>query len=280
MTLVLSAYQVEPALRARQQGRRTLEVSPDLGLTRSAVEITPDGLAFADGECLTWEDAAAIAAAPTKCFIVDRGATRAIEAYSEATSRAYSLMPTAGAPTLLVSGIAMHRIKGTEPRADTLTKVRAIGPVGGSVLDTATGLGYTATEAARTAERVVTIELDPAVLEVARLNPWSRGLFGNLRIEQLVGDSAELVSALGSGTFSRVIHDPPTMSLAGQLYSREFYAELCRVLRPNGRLFHYVGDPESRSGSSVTRGVVRRLLEAGFTRIVRRPEAFGLVAYK
>ena len=85
--------------------------------------------------------------------------------------RAYSLMPTEGAPTLLVWGIPMHRIKGTNPQRDTLTKIQAIAPVAGRVLDTCTGLGYTAIEAARTAEQVVTIELDPTVLEVARLQP-------------------------------------------------------------------------------------------------------------
>lgn len=31
---------------------------------------------------------------------------------------------------------------------------------------------------------------------------------------------------------------------------------------------------------TVTRGVLRRLQEAGFTRLVKRPEAFGVVAYK
>lgn len=45
-----------------------------------------------------------------------------------------------------------------------------------------------------------------------------------------------------------------------------------------GRLFHYIGDLESRSGGRVAKGVVRRLREIGFTRIHRRPEAFGVVA--
>jgi hypothetical protein len=69
-------------------------------------------------------------------------------------------------------------------------------------------------------------------------------------------------------------------SLAGELYSGEFYRHLYRVLARKGRLFHYVGDPDSRSGRNVTRGVVRRLQEAGFGRVVRKPRAFGLVAYK
>jgi predicted methyltransferase len=52
------------------------------------------------------------------------------------------------------------------------------------------------------------------------------------------------------------------------------------VMQRKGRLFHYVGDLNSRSGRNVVKGVARRLQEAGFSRIVRKPEAFGVVAYK
>jgi hypothetical protein len=174
----------------------------------------------------------------------------------------------------------MHRIKGIDPHHDTLRKIRAIAPASGRVLDTCTGLGYTAMEAAKTADQVITIELDPAVLEVARLNPWSRQLFDNPAIQQLVGDAFDEIDAFEDGYFSRIIHDPPMFSLAGDLYSGEFYRKLFRVLRQRGRLFHYVGDLESRSGRNVVKGVERRLKEAGFSRVVRRPAAFGVVAYK
>jgi predicted methyltransferase len=52
------------------------------------------------------------------------------------------------------------------------------------------------------------------------------------------------------------------------------------VLKRKGRLFHYIGDLESRSGRNVARGVVRRLQDAGFSRIARKPGAFGVAAYK
>ncbi|MCK4315072.1 MAG: methyltransferase domain-containing protein, partial [Anaerolineae bacterium] len=150
----------------------------------------------------------------------------------------------------------------------------------GRVLDTATGLGYTAIEAAKTADHVLTIELAPAALEVARSNPWSQKLFEDPKITQLLGDSFEAIHEFEEETFSRIIHDPPAFSLAGDLYSGEFYRQLFRVLRPRGRLFHYIGDLNSKSGRTVVRGVMRRLREAGFSRVVRRPEAFGLVAYR
>ena len=181
---------------------------------------------------------------------------------------------------MLVAGLPMHRIKDTDPYADTLKKVKTIAPIVGRVLDTATGLGYTAIEAAKTAEEVVSLELDGAGLEIARLNPWSQALFErpNIRIE--VGDAVELVPTFADGAFSRILHDPPMITLAGDLYSAAFYRELHRVLRRGGRMFHYIGDPDSPSGKRTTAGVIRRLQDAGFARVVRRPEAFGVVAYR
>ena len=212
--------------------------------------------------------------------MVEDDAPRKIQVFSEATNRLYSLMPTEGAPTMLVSGIPMHRIKGTDPYRDTLQKIKTITPIVGRVLDTATGLGYTAIEAAKTAEHVITVEIEPAALEVARLAPWSRALFDNPRITQLIGDTVEEIEGFEDGAFMRIIHDPPALNLAGDLYSGAFYRQLFRVLKRGGRLFHYIGDLGSKSGRTVVKGAVRRLQEAGFSRVVRRPEAFGLVAYK
>jgi predicted methyltransferase len=141
-------------------------------------------------------------------------------------------------------------------------------------------LGYTAIEAARTAEQVVTIELDPAALEIARLNPWSQALFDSPNIVQIIGDSFEEVQDLETESFARIIHDPPVFKLAGQLYSGAFYRELHRVLQRKGRLFHYVGNPDSKSGRNMTRGVMRRLRETGFSQVSPRPKAFGVVARK
>ena len=278
--IVLSYIQAESILQARKVGQEAVVVSLDLGLTTAEVAIGPTGIRLLDGQSLAWEDVEAISETPRSCFVIKDNKPHKIQVFSEATNRLYSLMPTAGAPTMLVSGIPMHRIKGTDPHRDTLQKVRTIAPVVGRVLDTATGLGYTAIEAAKTADHIVTIELDPAALEVAQLNPWSQALFDNPRITQLIADSFEEVQGFEDETFARIIHDPPTFSLAGDLYSGEFYRQLFRVLRPRGRMFHYIGDPNSKSGRTVAKGAARRLQEAGFSRIVRRPRAFGLVAYK
>ncbi len=278
--IVLSCFQTRPLVQAREAGKATAAISPDLGLTVVEVALDPVGVRFPGGEALPWDAVEAISAAENACFAVEGGAARKIQVFSEFTNRVYSLMPTGGAPTMLVSGIPMHRIKGTDPHRDTLEKVKAVRPVVGRVLDTATGLGYTAIEAAKTADLVVTVELDPAALDIARANPWSRALFGNPKIEQRIGDTADVIEEFEDETFHRILHDPPAFSLAGHLYGGDFYRQLHRVLRRGGRLFHYVGDPASKSGRSVTAGVARRLQEAGFKRVVRAPRAFGVVAYK
>jgi hypothetical protein len=278
--IVLSYVQVRPLFDARQKGLDVVEISPDLGLTRVMVAITPEGVVFPDGERVDWQSLEKIRASEVNCFLVEENTIKSIQVFSEYTNRVCSLMPTRGAPSMLIAGFVMHRIKDVDPMQDTLRKIASITPVVGRVLDTATGLGYTAIQAAKTAEQVVTIELDPGAQEIARLNPWSQALFDNPKIEQIMGDAAEVVQTFEDESFARIIHDPPTFSLAGDLYSGAFYRQLYRILKRGGRLFHYIGDPNSKASGGVTRGALRRLQEAGFSRVVRRPEAFGVVAYK
>ena len=280
LPIILSYIQVTPLLAARHAGQTTLEISPDLGLTTVPVTITAEGVTFPNGERLSWQDIEKIHESQVNCFVVEHNAIRSIQVFSEYTNRVCSLLPTKGAPSMLIAGFVMHRIKDIDPLQDTRRKIAAIAPAVGRVLDTATGLGYTAIEAAKTAEEVITIELDPGAQQIARLNPWSQELFRNPKIRQVMGDAAEVVQSLADESFSRIIHDPPTFSLAGDLYSGTFYRQLYRVLRRGGRLFHYIGDPHSKASGGITKGVQRRLQEAGFARVVRRPEAYGVVAYK
>jgi predicted methyltransferase len=279
MPIVLSHVQIEPLLRARDAGETSATPSADLGRSETQVTLDDEGILYPVDERLRWEDAERIVKNNSVCFTLSGGEIAEIRVFSQTTNWVRSLYPTRSAPTMLVSGVPMHRIKDTDPWRDTLAKVKTIAPLTGRVLDTATGLGYTAIVAAETAAEVVTIELDPAGLEIARANPWSRELFERANIQQLIGDAADIVPTLEAASFARIVHDPPQLSLAGHLYSEDFYRELRRILARGGRLFHYIGDPNSPFGSRTTSGVMRRLHNAGFARVVRRPEAFGLVAY-
>jgi len=279
-SIILSYVQAESLLKAKQQGIASIQISPDLGLSTIIVMLTSEGVAFPNGERLDWHSVEKISKSEVNCFLLEESTIRPIQVFSEYTNRVCSLMPTRGAPSMLIAGFVMHRIKDIDPMQDTLRKIAAISPVVGRVLDTATGLGYTAIEAAKTADEVVTIELDPGAQEIARLNPWSQALFHSPKIHQRMGDAFEVVQTFEDGSFARIIHDPPTFSLAGELYSGTFYQQLYRVLKRGGRLYHYIGDPNSKASGGVTKGALKRLQEAGFARVVRRPEAYGVVAYK
>ena len=277
---MLSHFQAIPILEARQEGRLTAATSTDLGLTTTEIRLRPDGILFAGGEFLPWQAVEKVAQSGVACFTLEDGAPKQIRGYSELSGLTYSLMPTVSAPTLLISGIPMHRIKDTDPYRDTLSKIKSIAPIRGRVLDTATGLGYTAIQAARTAESVITIEIDPAAQDIARFNPWSRTLFDDPKITRIIGDSYEEIQRFDDESFACILHDPPMLTLAGDLYSEAFYRQAFRVLQGNGRMFHYIGDPDSKTGARATKGVAQRLREAGFARVVGKPGAFGVVAYK
>ncbi len=285
--VTVSHMQIAPLLEAcfqRQVERAAsgdvveVTTSADLGLSPVIVTLSAEGIRYPTGERLPWDTARSIADSPNQCFAIEGDAVQAVARFSPTTNTLRSLMPTSGAPTTLVSGFSMHRIKGTEPWADSVAKARAVAPITGRTLDTTTGLGYTAILAARSAAEVVTIELDPTGLEIAQRNPWSHELFDQPNIQRIVGDAFEVVAEQPAASFDRIIHDPPYLSLAGELYSEEMYRRLFRALRKGGRLFHYIGDPRSASGARTTAGVLRRLEAAGFQRITRRPDAFGVTA--
>jgi len=277
-SIVLSHIQAGALLEARDRGYTTLLTTLDLGVSRAEVALDSAEVAYEGTGLLDWEAARTIVRQAPMCFLVEHGTATKIHRFSEALNRPYSLMATTGWPTLVNSGFTMHRIVGIDPGQDTQEKIRALGTPRGRVLDTTTGLGYTAIAAARQAHEVITVELDPLVLEIAYLNPWSRDLFENPRISRRIGDSAEIIAEFPDRHFTQIIHDPPTLSLAGDLYAGAFYRQLIRVLSPGGTLFHYVGNPASRQGGMVAKGVIRRLREAGFTQVTTRPRAFGVVA--
>ncbi|MBN1659597.1 MAG: methyltransferase [Anaerolineae bacterium] len=278
---LLSYIQAAPLLAARNAGASQATTSLDLGLSTVEVALDPAGILLPDRQRLSWGDVEEVAADESVCYLVQDNTVAKIHRFSKQRNLLYVLMPTERAPTVLISGIQMHRVKDIDPWGDTLEKIRTIKPVEGRVLDTTTGLGYTAIAAAAEGpQAVVTIEIDSNMIDMARINPWSRPLFDHPRITRMVGDAFEVVQDLEAGSFSRIVHDPPMFARAGDLYSGEFYGYLYRLLSRGGRLYHYVGDPDSRSGRNITRGVVRRLQESGFRRVSVRPRAFGVVATK
>ena len=277
---VISHYQTSLLLNARQEGLKSAITSIDLGISTVEALIQVDGVVYPDSTMLGWADAEEISSNENACYCIEDNVPVAIRGFSETLGRVYSLMPTPSAPVMLIAGFSMHRFKDIAPLKAALAMVAPLAPVHGNILDTTTGLGYTAIEASRKASHVTTIELCPVAQKMARMNPWSRELFGNPKITQIMGDCVEKIMTFADNSFSGVIHDPPTMSLAGDLYSGEFYKQVHRIVTPRGRMFHYLGDPDSATGARVTRGAVKRLYDAGFRKVISQPAAFGVVACK
>lgn len=283
--ILLSHIQVEPLIRAQRHHDAGGTLSTDFGFSETLTPVTfsDAGVHFPSGQRLTWADAREIVKSDNACFALEGApgaeTIRKLGAFSPETRRYISLYPTAKAPTMLIAGALMHRVKRADPIGDTQAKLKAASPLG-NVLDLGTGLGYTAIGAARTASHVLTLELDPTVLEIAAENPWSAALFSQPRIERRIANMLDAVPELEPDAFTTLIHDPPSLHLAGDLYSAEFYAELLRVLAHRGRLFHAISDMGSSTGERTVRGVIRRLNEVGFIRVSQRADASGVIAFK
>lgn len=190
----------------------------------------------------------------------------------------YKLVRTEGAPTLEIDGIRMHRTKNTTPEKDANEKLILLGVSEGRVLDTCMGLGYTAIQAhEKGASYVISLEFDPNVIRIAKLNSYSFKLFDENTIHKIIGDSYFILDAFPSNHFDYIIHDPPRHGSAGHLYGLEFYRKLAKVIKNNGRLFHYTGEPGSKYRRvNIRKGVSERLLQAGFSNLEYHPNVMGI----
>ncbi|GMV30125.1 MAG: hypothetical protein AMXMBFR59_22500 [Rhodanobacteraceae bacterium] len=195
----------------------------------------------------------------------------AFEPVSRFSGSLIKLVPTEwGAPTFEIDGIKMLPTSKESPVDDARRKVALIEPCGKSVLDTCGGLGYFAACCLDAGvARLQSFEKNADVLWLRRVNPWSPdpdapAAGGRLQLAQ--ADVVQAITQIPDASVDAVLHDPPRFGIAGELYSQAFYAQLARVLRRGGRLFHYTGSPNRlTSGRDVPREVQKRLQLAGFT---------------
>ena len=254
-------------------------ISLDLGMTETTVSLQEGRVRLSSEAHVSLDDLRKIAKREESIFAVAEGTIEKVIRYSNATRRTYKLRPTADWPALEISGISMHRTKGTTPKRDAEAKLRLVWPVRGAVLDTCAGLGYAAILAASTADSVTAIEKDENVLEMARLNPYSQPLFLEPKIKLIHADATQIIPAFGAAMFDLVNHDPPTLSMAGELYADVFYAQLLRILKPGGMLLHYTGAPGSRCRHvDLSASVSRRLRKVGFAEVRTDSETDCVVA--
>lgn len=194
----------------------------------------------------------------------------------------YRLRMFKGFPILEIDGLRMQLVRDfRNPLEYSKRVVNMLGVKRGDyVLDTCTGLGYTAIAVYKMWGRVLSFEKDTNVLEIAKENPWSSELFNNKDIEVLKEDVFCAVKKLEDEKFDKILHDPPRFSLAGELYSLEFYSQLFRIAKKGAKLFHYVGSVGRKSGARIEKGVMERLEKAGWKKIKYNKKLQGVFAEK
>jgi len=257
MTPLVTLPVHDALLQARREGRPLLECSLDLERSLSTVAIREEAWTWAGHEYPYLQTC--------KDRTVYFWAGQSFEPVARFTRSLIKLVPTEwGPPTFEIDGIKMLPTAQVSPFADAEAKVALIQPGGKAVLDTCGGLGYFAACCMKgQARSVLSFEKNPDVMWLRTLNPWSPAHGGPLELVE--GDVTGRIGALRDASFDAILHDPPRFGIAGELYSQAFYDQLARVIRRNGRLFHYTGAPNRlTTGRDVPREVVRRLTLAGF----------------
>ncbi|MEM3519010.1 MAG: methyltransferase domain-containing protein [Candidatus Hadarchaeales archaeon] len=273
--LLLTQAVAEKIIEANARGDKSVYITLDLGrsiskvfLREGRVELEGISLPMKELERIKEKDIYQVGSEGIKkvAFFAGGNYYRLVNVYQNC------------APTLEINGIHMHRIKNITPWDDASEKVKLakIFP-GAKVLDICTGLGYTAILSLKRGASVVTVEKDENVLRMAEINPWSKEL-ESPKVKMILGDATEVIHEFEKSSFDRIIHDPPRLAMAGELYSGDFYSSLFEVLKPGGTLFHYTGEPGKMRRKDVPRGVCERLKASGFE--ILRKTATGVVARK
>ncbi len=277
--MIITHYQAQELLEAKNKGLKNVDTSLDLNKTKTKVHIENGLFIFPNNQKIETYQLRKPIKDNTCCFLIQNNSLIKIQLFSEQTKKFYKLVPTRDAPTLEISGIRMHVTKEFTPMEDTKRKIESLAPVKGMILDTCMGLGYTAILASKYADFVITCEKDENVFEIAKLNPWSKEIFNNKKINILKTDIFDEVKVFKSNMFDTIIHDPPRLSLASELYSLEFYKQLFRVLKTNCKFYHYTGSPGSKFRKiNLAKNVAKRLKIAGFKDI--KKAHYGLTAKK
>jgi predicted methyltransferase len=269
MQMIFDHESLVKLAEALEKHKERIKISPDLGLSEVEIDLSELEPLHEQLEPILKKDRG--------LFTLTEGRLKHLALYDEGF---YQLVATGEAPTVEIDGIQMHRTKDIKPFEDARQKVKTVIKKGDAVLDTCGGLGYTAIWAVRMgALNVVSCEPNKNIRYLRGQNPWSDEFVGEriksreIRVEEFLEDCED-------EWFDCILHDPPRFSLAGELYSAEFYQRLADILRPKGRLFHYTGNPYSHGRPRMfIEGIMRRLTEAGF-KVKRRDDVLGVVGVK
>ncbi len=189
----------------------------------------------------------------------------------------YALVMEKGFPILEIDGIRMH-VFANNPFEYAKKVVSNLNIKGKYILETCFGQGYI-TRLLRDAEKVISYEISKEVLDIAEWNPYSKHLFNVENIEIREGDISIEIPKIKE-KFDVIVHDPPTIKVAEDLYSSSFYEKLYRVAKPEALLYHYIGNPFKVRNANIKERIIKRLEKAGWKLIKSLDEVQGLLLLK
>lgn len=275
-SLFISGRQLKNIFKMKDKGIESVSINLDLNQTdkQYKVYIDRDGIFFRQFDLLVlWSDVKKFSKKEDLLYLVSSEGIVPLLFFRDRVYRVLDTRP----PSLELDGVRMHTHRVDQDIKEKIGYLR-IKP-GSLVLDTCTGFGYTAIEASKSGAKVITVENDPFVIELCRINPFSRYLFTSRNITVLIGDIYQL--SFRDEMFDYIIHDPPRLgSKSGLLYSDEIYQKFYRILKPQGVLYHYIGNPGKRyRNKDILHRVTQRLANIGFsTRVVGKIQ--GIIAKK
>ncbi|MBI4651707.1 methyltransferase domain-containing protein [Candidatus Desantisbacteria bacterium] len=208
-----------------------------------------------------------------------------INFFSDKTGKFYQLLETSTIPVLKINSVPMHKYINVDPLIYVQIKINTVKPKG-KVLDICTGFGYNAIQCAKcnSVTLVITIEIDPEVLEMAKVNKASNDLFSDKKISIIRGNAIEEIKAFKENEFDTIMHDPPTFVMAPELYHIDFYKEIFRVLKQKGVFWHYAPEPgkakDAKKSAVFVKRIGERLKDAGFQNVQYDCKSGGYIARK
>lgn len=249
-----------------------LEISLDLGLSTQRIKLNPENNSFIlpQNKEISFPDS--FDENDRICYFILEGQIFPLKLFSDYTNFYYQLVPTSWRPILRISATPMHK----KPFLDELEKLQ----FRGFVFDSGTGLGYSAIIVSKTATRVITVEWDENVLEIASYNPHSQALFESENIESRVGDVTDEILTFDDNYFDAIVQDGGMPKSSGNFFSFDHCRQLYRVLKPGGDLIFYLPQHGKSKGRDFGGEHLERLKKAGFFLKKRDVEGSFAILYK
>lgn len=265
MKYITSSQELMKINDAIKKGKSEIEISLDLGKTLSKVQISADEITLPNN---TKIKPIKVKDKDKTCYIIEKNKFVKLQFFSNETNKLYKLIPTSFRPILKISATSMHKM----PFVEKIKKLK----LKGKILDSGTGLGYTAIAASQHSKQVITIEWDPNVIEISKLNPYSEELFTKNNIKQINADFTKEVKKFKNNEFDNIILDAGTIHQSGNFFSTNNYKEVYRVLMLGGKLYHYLPQSGIKRGRDYIGEIIKRLKTLGFKNIQRDEESSSI----